>query len=55
MDDNIFELFRTIASNGVPRRETPETKQTKEWSDNFLLHEMKVGLIEFDEKGRIVA
>lgn len=31
-----------------------EAIETQQWTDNFILHEMLIAPIEFDEKGRII-
>jgi len=43
------QLFRELVAMNVPVIDV----ETIQWEDNFFLHEMKIGPIEFDEKGRI--
>lgn len=55
MDDSPYrpfafgQLFRELVAMNVPVIDV----ETIQWEDNFFLHEMKIGPIEFDEKGRI--
>lgn len=55
MDDKFYypfnfgALYRQLMAMDVPVFDV----ETVQWRDNFWLHEMKIGPIEFDEKGRI--